>query len=456
MKINESVFKPNDVRGIYGIGITEELFYKIARAFVSYFNCKKVIVGRDMRISSPSLSKAFIKGIIDSGADAIDIGIVSSDVVYFASGFLKKYAVMITSSHNPAENNGIKFLKKGAVSINQASGLDEIKRLVIKNKFKKAKKKGKVIKKNILEEYKQHVLNFINVKNLNPIKVVVDAGNGMAGKIVPLIYSGLPIKIIPMYFKLNGKFPNHVPNPLIPANNKMLLKRIKSSKADFGMAFDGDADRVFFADEKGRMIESSISSCILIKNMLLRNKGKKIIYNSILSKIVPETIRKYGGKAFLTKVGHSIIKNNMKKKSALFACEHSGHFYFKKNYNADSGIIASLIMCEIMSNALEKNMALSHLTSEFEKYFKSNEYNIKVRSNKEKMDRLERLEKFYRKKRGVKKISRFNGLSVWLDKFWFNVRPSDTESVLRINLEADNLGVMKEEFSKLKKRAREI
>lgn len=455
MIFDEKVFKPNDVRGIYPEELSGDLFYKIGRAFVVHFKCKEVIVGRDMRTSSPVLSNAFILGVTDEGANAIDIGEVSTDVVYFASGFLKKCAVMITSSHNPAKHNGIKFLKSGAVSINEKNGLAEIKKLVVQNNLRKVNKTGRHIKKNILVNYKKHVLNFINKKQIEPFNVVIDAGNGMAGKIVPLVYSRLPIKIIPMYFKLDGEFPNHVPNPLIPKNNEAFLKKIKQTKADFGMIFDGDADRVFFADEKGNMIDSSISSCILIRYLLgkNKNKNKKIIYNTVMSKIVPEVIMMYGGNAILTKVGHSIIKNNMKKTKALFACEHSGHYYYKDNYFADSGIITSLIICEILSST---NKKLSELTEEFKKYFKTHEYNVRIKDNQEKEEKLDKLESFYKRARGVKRTSRFNGLSVCYKDFWFNIRPSDTEDFLRINLEANSNDVMKNELGRVKEKVKTI
>lgn len=451
-KFKERVFKFNDIRGVYKEELTTELFYKIGRAFITHFKYKDVVVGRDMRISSPALRKALIKGITDSGANAIDIGEVSTDVIYFASGFLKKPATMITSSHNPARYNGIKFVKQNAISINKKNGLEQIKQLVKQNNLPKSKTKGKIIKKNILNNYKKHVLSFVDKKNLRPLKVVIDAGNAMAGKMVPIVFKNLPIKIIPIYFKLDGKFPNHIPNPLVPRNNRAFLKKIKTTGADFGMIFDGDADRVFFADEKGNMINSSITSCILIKRLLEKNKGK-IIYNTVLSKIVPEVIKKYKGKPLIAKVGHSIIKNEMKKTNALFACEHSGHFYYKKNYSADSGIITSLIMYQILSST---NKTLSEITSEFKKYSKSDEYNIRVKNAQEKKDKLDKLESYYKKTKGVKKTSRFDGLTVWHNEFWFNIRPSNTESFLRINLEADNDEIVKKELKKIKSKVRTI
>jgi len=448
-------FKLNDIRGEFPKEINKDLFYKIGRAFVTYFKSKNVILGYDMRISSPNLRKAFAKGVMDSGANIIDIGTVSTGVVYFASGFLKKSAAMITASHNPTKFNGIKFLKRGAVSINRLNGLEQIKKLVREDKFKTIKKKGKYIKKNILKEFKKHVLSFVDKNSLKSFKVVIDAGNGMAGKIVPIVYEGLPMKINPMYFKLDGRFPNHVPDPLTSKNNKEFLRKVKKTEADFGMSFDGDADRVFFADEKGNMLTSSISSCIFIKHLLKKYPKSKIVYNLVMSKVVLETIKKYGGKPILTKVGHSIIKNKMRETGALFGCEHSGHFYYKKSYATDSAIISSLVMYELLSK-LELWEELSEMAKEFQKYHKTPEKNIKVKTQKEKHEKINRLEKYYKKQTGVKKINTFNGIRVEFDDFWFNIRPSDTEPYLRLDLEADTKEIMQKEIKKLVKRVKRI
>lgn len=445
------IFKAYDVRGVYGKNLTDDIAYKIGKALVSFLKCKQVIVGYDMRISSPKLSKAFMEGVNDQGADAIDIGQVSTDGLYFASGFLKNPGVMFTASHNPPKYNGLKFCRAYAVPINEDTGLQKIKTIIEKEqyntKIKNTRKlkisgtnfvgKGKIINKNILNDYVKHVLSFIDNKKIKNLKIAIDAGNGMAGKIIPLVYSTLPVKIIPLYFKLDGTFPNHPADPSKYENLRELQETVGKEKCDFGMAFDGDADRVFFVDEKGEIVNSSLISALIIKNILQKHKNQNIIYNLVCSKIVPETIKKYGGKAHIERVGHSFIKDTMRKINALFACEHSAHYYFKHNFNADSGIIASLIVCEIIS---KENKPLSKLLEEFRVYFKIEETNFEV---KDKIKKMQQIKNHYKKK-NPKKIMTLDGVSVEFDDYWFNVRPSNTEPLLRLNLEAVSKNVMEE------------
>ena len=437
------IFKAYDVRGIYNEDLTESVAYKIGEAFVSFLGCKEVIVGYDMRISSPKLSKAFMDGVIESGADALDIGQVSTDGLYFASGFLNKPGVMFTASHNPPQYNGLKFCREKAVPINEDTGLQQIKTIIEKDKFKKSKGEGRVIKKSILNEYVKHVLSFIDINKIKKLKIAVDAGNGMAGKIAPLVYNTLPVKMFPLYFELDGTFPNHLADPSKYENLKGLQQVVKKEKCDFGMAFDGDADRVFFVDEKGNVVNSSFISSIIIKSILKKNKNGKIIYNLVNSKIVPETIEKYGGKAVIERVGHSFIKDTMKKINAIFACEHSAHYYFKHNFNADSGIIASLIVSEIIS---KENKSLSSLLREFEVYFKIEETNFEV---KDKIKKVKEIKDHYKKSDA--KITELDGVTVEFDDWWFNVRPSNTEPLLRLNLEADSKESMEEKTRELSK-----
>jgi phosphomannomutase len=439
IKMISEIFKAYDVRGIYNKDFTEGIAYKIGRAFVSFLKCKEVVVGRDMRISSPSLSNAFMKGVIDEGADAIDIGQVSTDGLYFASGILKMPGVMFTASHNPKEWNGMKFCKASAVPMNEDTGLKKIRSIVENCEFKKCKIKkfGSIIKKDILNGYAIHVLSFIDKNKVKNLKIAVDAGNGMAGKIVPLVYNNLKTKIVPLFFKLDGNFPNHPADPSKYENLKKLQETVKKEKCDFGMAFDGDADRVFFIDENGNIVNSSLISSLIIKNILEKNPKSKVIYNLVCSKIVPETIEKYGGKPILERVGHSFIKDTMRKTRSIFACEHSAHYYFSKNFNADSGLIASVIVSEIISKEGKK---LSELLKEFEKYFKIEETNFEV---KDKQAKLKEIEAYYKKK-NPKKILKIDGLSVYFNDYWLNVRPSNTEPLLRVNLEADTTELMGE------------
>tara|TARA_Y100000310_G_scaffold29625_1_gene28162 strand:- start:3141 stop:4493 length:1353 start_codon:yes stop_codon:yes gene_type:complete len=444
-----NIFKAYDVRGVYGRDLTEDVAYNIGRAFVSFLKCKGVVVGYDMRISSPKLSKAFMKGVNEAGADAIDIGQVSTDGLYFASGFLRKPGVMFTASHNPKQYNGLKFCKAMAVPINENTGLQKIEtiteKIQLKNNKNKIKKSGNLIKKNILNDYVKHVLSFIDKNRIKKLKIAVDAGNGMAGKVIPLVYGKLPVKIIPLYFKLDGTFPNHLADPSKYENLKELQQVVKKEKCDFGIAFDGDADRIFFVDENGKIVNSSLISALLAKSVLEKHPNEKIIYNLVNSKIVPETIKKYGGKAHIERVGHSFIKDTMKRIHAIFACEHSAHYYFKHNFNADSGIIASLIVCEIIS---KENKKLSELLKEFEVYFKIEETNFKV---EDKVKKIQEIKERYKKK-NPEKIMTMDGISIYFDDWWFNVRPSNTEPLLRLNLEADSKELMeekKEEVSKV-------
>ena len=438
------IFKAYDIRGVYPETLSEEIVYKIGRAFTYFLKAKNIIVGSDMRISSPKLSRALMKGITDQGANAIFIGEICTDAVYFASGFLNKPGAMFTASHNPPQYNGMKLCRENAIPINENTGIRAIKKIVENEGYLKSKinKKGKIIKKDILKDYVKHVHKFIDVKKLRKLKIAADAGNGMAGKVIPLVYKGLPTKIVPLYFKLDGNFPNHLADPSKSENLVQLQKTVRGRKCDFGMAFDGDADRIFFVDEKGNVINSSLISSLIVKNILSKKKGVKIIHNVVCSKIVPETIIKYGGIPIVERVGHSFIKETMRQTKAVFACEHSAHYYYIGNYRADSGIITSLIVAEIVS---KENKPLSKLLDEFRKYHTIEETNVEV---KDKNAKLNEIESIY-KKQNPKSISRLDGVSVDFNDWWFNVRPSNTEPLLRLNLEADSEGLMKEKKNEL-------
>ncbi len=438
------IFKAYDVRGIYPDMISEDIAYNIGRAFVYFLNCKEVVVGTDMRISSPSLSKKFMQGVTDQGADSIFIGQVCTDAVYFASGKLNRPGVMFTASHNPSQYNGMKFCKEGAVPINSDTGLGRIREIIEKDEYGKSmpKRKGKIVNKDMLEDYASHARSFIDIKGLKKLKIAVDAGNGMAGKIIPIVYKNLAVKVIPLYFELDGTFPNHPADPSKYENLKDLQKTVKKEKCDFGMAFDGDADRIFFVDEKGEVVNSSLTSALIIKSMLMKHGGEKMIHNLVCSKIVPETIVKHGGEPILERVGHSFIKETMRKTKALFGCEHSAHYYYRDNYRADSGIITSLIVAEIIS---KQGKNLSELLEEFRKYNTIEETNAAVADKKKKMDEIE---KIYRKFNPVK-VMRLDGLSIEFDDWWFNVRPSNTEPLLRLNLEAKTKRLMESKKKEL-------
>ena len=440
------IFKAYDVRGIYGQNLTEDVAYKIGRAFVYFLKCKDVVVGTDMRLSSPKLSKAFMKGAAEQGANAIFIGQVCTDSVYFASGFLKKPAVMFTASHNPPQYNGIKFCKNDAIPINEDTGLRKIKETIENKDYEKAKIKnnGRIIKKDILKGYVKHARKFIDAKKLKKLKIAVDAGNGMAGKIIPLVFKNLPIKIVSLYFKLDGSFPNHPADPSKSENLVELQKVVKNKNCDFGMAFDGDADRIFFIDENGNVINSSLISALIIKNILSKNRKQKIIYNLVCSHIVPDTIKEFGGIPVIERVGHSFIKETMRKTKAIFACEHSAHYYYRDNYRADSGVITSFIMADIES---KEGKPLSKLLDEFRKYHTTEETSVEV---KDKNAKLMEIESIYSDK-NPKKISKLDGITIEFDNWWFNVRPSNTEPLLRLNLEADSENLMREKREEMLK-----
>lgn len=438
------IFKAYDIRGIYGQNLTEEMAYKIGRAFAYFLKAKEVVIGTDMRTSSPKLSSAFMKGLNDQGCNAIFIGQVCTDATYFASGFMKKPSVMFTASHNPKQYNGMKMSKAGAVPINQDTGLKAMQKIIENQGYGKQKirNKGKTTRRDILKDYALHVKKFIDIRKLKKLQIAVDAGNGMAGKIVPLVFKNLSVKITPLYFKLDGNFPNHPADPSKFENLVDLQETVRDKKCDFGMAFDGDADRIFFVDENGNVVNSSLISSLIIKNILMKKKKQKVIYNLVCSHIVPDTIKKYGGTPVIERVGHSFIKETMRRTKAVFACEHSAHYYYRENYRADSGIITSLIVAEIVS---KENRRLSELLKEFKQYHTIEEMSIEVKGKDEVIKEIENV---YEKQNPIK-ISKLDGLTIEFDNWWFNVRPSNTEPLLRLNLEADSERLMKNKKEEL-------
>ncbi len=418
-----SIFKAYDIRGIYPQEINEDIAYKLGRAFVTFLKCKKVVVSRDMRLSSKALSDALIKGLTDQGADVIDIRLSSTPMNYFANNFLKADgSIMITASHNPKDFNGFKLSREKAIPISEDTGIKKIEYLVNKNKFKDGKK-GKVTEKDVLNDYANHVVKFIKKSNKN-LKIIADAGNGMAGLTADKIFSKLGLKLEKMYFELDGTFPNHEADPLKEKNVKEIKERVLKEKFDLGIAFDGDCDRVFFIDENGQKIPSDFIIALFSQEFLKKNPKEKIIYDLRSSKIIEETITLNNGKPIMSRVGHVFVKDLMREKDALFGGELSGHYYFRNNFYTDSGIIATVKLIEILSKT---NKKLSELVKPFKKYYQSGEINIKVK------DKIKDIEKNY--KDG--KILHIDGLSVYYKDWWFNIRPSNTEDLLRLNLEAN-------------------
>lgn len=439
-KIDPAIFKAYDIRGIYPEQLDGKIAYQVGKALVEYLKPQNIAVGRDMRLSSPALFENLTKGILETGSDVVDIGLCSTDELYFAVGkFGFDGGVMITASHNPKEYNGFKICQKEAVPLSGDKGLKEIQQLIDSEKFSAPLKNGNLIKKDITGDYIQHILSFIDIKKIKPFKIVVDAGNGMAGLLVPKLFSHLPGQLIPMFFELDGSFPNHPASPIEPENLRFLQEKVLQEKAFLGAAFDGDADRVFIIDEKAKILGGDIVTALVAKNLLKKEKNSTILYNLICSRTVPRVIAENGGKPIKTKVGHALIKPLMKKFQAVFGGEHSGHFYYRDNFYADSALITLAVFLELLS---EENKKVSELVTEIDQYYRSGEINSKVEDMPKK---LKEVEKVY----SEGKIDHLDGLTAEFDNWWFNLRPSNTEPLLRLNVEADTPGLLQQKTQEL-------
>jgi phosphomannomutase len=417
------IFKAYDVRGIYPDELDEDVARRIGAAFVTFVRADRLVLGRDMRTSSPALASAFTEGATGSGVDVIDLGEVSTDALYFASGKLDMSGAMFTASHNPPKYNGLKLCRERAAPIGVESGLAEIKEL--SEKGESSTGSGDVRDEDILPDYASHCRRFVDRDVLKPLKVAIDAGNGMAGKTVPMVFEPLPFEVVPLYFDLDGTFPNHLANPIEPENLNDLRKVVTAEGCDIGVAFDGDADRVFLVDEKGDLISGSATTALVAQRLLLKHPGEKIIHNLICSWSVPEVIKENGGEPIRTRVGHSYIKKIMADTGAIFGGEHSGHYYFRDNYRADSGMIAALLVLEALSDPGEN---LSKVLEPFDRYYDSGEINSEV---DDQQAVLERLAAAF----DDGKQDRTDGLTIEYEDWWFNCRPSNTEPLLRLNLE---------------------
>jgi phosphomannomutase len=444
--IDESIFKAYDIRGVYPDSLNEDVARDVGRAFVNYLGLSgsRVVVARDMRLSGEALEQAFIEGVTQAGADVLDLGPISTDALYFAVGHLEEPGgAMITASHNPKEYNGFKLCREEAIALSGEHGIGQIRDLIISGKLPPpAEHTGSAEQSDISEDYAKHCLTFINTEGLRPLKIVVDAGNGMAGKMLPPIFEKLPFEYVPMYFELDGSFPNHPPNPIEPENMKELQERVVAEEADFGVAFDGDADRCFVADEKGVTISGDILAALVAKNILEKEPGATILYSAVCSKAFPELVEREGGRAIRTKAGHSIIKPQMREHNAAFGGEHSGHFYFRDNYFADSGIIAMLIVAELVAR---QKGPLSDLLVPIDSYVRSGEINLEVA---EQEATLQKVEEHYAQCDDPK-IDHLDGLTVDYEGWWFNLRPSNTEPLLRLNVEASDRKTMERERDEL-------
>ncbi len=374
--IDPTLFGAYDVRGIYGEKLTDDAAYLIGRAAAQYLNVPQIAVGRDMRLSSPQIAAALIRGITEQGVDVVDLNLTTTDGLYFAVGkFNYPAGAMITASHNPGKYNGIKFCRAQAAPISLDTGLAEIRDLAVAGNFSEPAQKGQVTQRDITDDYVKHALSFIDVSTIKPLKVVVDAGNGMAGMMMPRVFQHLPCELIPLYFELDGRFPNHPASPIEPENMEAVQKKVRETGADLGAAFDGDADRMFPVDEHGDLVDGSQVTEMVANSLLHKQQGATILYNLIVSKSVPELVKQLGGTAVRTRVGHSFIKAEMRKRNAIFGGEHSGHFYFRDNWFADSGLIALLIMLELVSN---EDKPLSEIIKPLDKGYRSGEINSTV------------------------------------------------------------------------------
>jgi phosphomannomutase len=422
------VFKAYDIRGVVPDELDADLARRVGRAFAVFTGAERIVVGRDMRPSGEELAAAFISGARSEGAAVVDVGLCSTDLLYFASGLLDAPGAMFTASHNPARYNGIKLCRAGARPVGQESGLREIAALAESVGGRPpAGPEGAYDRRDLLDDYARHCRRFLSGRPLRRLRVVCDTGNGMGGLVVPAVLGPLDLDVEILYGELDGTFPHHPADPIQPENTADLRRRVLEVGADVGLAFDGDADRVFVVDDRAEGLSGSLTTALVAAAMLARFPGATILHNLICSKAVPEVVRERGGVAVRTRVGHSFIKAVMEETGAVFGGEHSGHYYFRDNFRADSGLIAALVVLDILSEAEEP---LSVLRRPFDRYADSGEINTEV---PDPMATIEAVAEAFRT-RG--EIDRMDGLTVDCGEWWFNLRPSNTEPLLRLNLEA--------------------
>ena len=432
------IFKAYDIRGLVDVEIDVDFAFATGVAFARFLQIERepgtIVIGEDMRPSSPLLAEAFSAGATSLGMDVIRIGLASTDMLYFASGKLGLPGAMFTASHNPAEYNGIKLCFSSARPIGKESGLVTIENFVREGSPIALRNIGVEKQRNMLEEYVDHLLTLVDIKNIRPLKIIVDAGNGMAGHTAPAIFARLNCEVIPMYFELDGSFPNHEANPLDESTLKDLKQAMIDQKADLGLAFDGDADRCFLVDERGVAVNPSALTSLIAHRELIKHPGASIIYNLISSRAVQEVIDENGGVGLRSRVGHSYIKKMMAESGAIFGGEHSGHFYFREFWRADSGALAALHAIAALG---ESDATMSELLAPYNRYVISGEINSKVENTQA---ATERVEKTYTSDQVT--IDHLDGLTVNGDSWWFNLRPSNTEPLLRLNVEASTQAQM--------------
>jgi phosphomannomutase len=425
------VFKAYDIRGIVGEQLDTDLVRDTGAAFARLVGGPAIVIGHDMRASSPGLASAFATGAVQEGVDVIMIGLASTDMLYFGSGQLNLPGAMFTASHNPAAYNGIKLCRAGAAPVGQDSGLADIRRDVEQDvPNRQGMRPGRLESRDLLGDYAAYLRRLVDLSGSRPLKIVVDAGNGMGGYTVPSVFDGLPIEIVPMYFELDGTFPNHEANPLDPKNIVDLQAKVREVGADAGLAFDGDADRCFVVDERGEPVPPSAIAGLVAVRELAKEPGAIVIHNLITSKAVPEIVAEHGGKPVRTRVGHSFIKEEMARTGAIFGGEHSAHYYFRDFWRADTGMLAAM---HVLAALGEQDRPLSELTAAYTRYAASGEINSTV---DDQTGRAAAVREVFAGRDGVE-IDELDGLTVHLpDGSWFNLRPSNTEPLLRLNVEA--------------------
>ena len=436
--LDPKVFKAYDIRGIYPTELDEDGAYAIGRAYVEQFEPREIAVGHDMRVSSPSMTKAAIEGATAGGANVVEIGLVGTEMLYAAVGHLElDGGIQVTASHNPKEYIGMKIVRRGAMPVGGDSGLLDIRdRALSLSATSEGQALGQVREEDVFPAYVDKVLSFVDLDEIQRRRVVIDAANGMAGVMLAPVLERIPIDAVPYFFEPDGTFPNHAPNPLLPENREFVIGKVLEDKAELGAAFDGDADRCFFIDDTGEFAPGDFVTALLAESMLEKYPGAKIIYDVRASWAVRETIERAGGIPLINRVGHAFIKERMRKEDAVFAGEVSGHYYFRDFYQADSGVIPFLLMLELVS---KRGKTLSELLRPFhERHFLTGEINVPVEDVAVKLQEIK--ERFG----GEGEVSHLDGISIEAEDWHLNVRPSNTEPLLRLNLEARSMEQMEE------------
>lgn len=435
------MFKDYDIRGVYPEQINGEAAKAIAHAIVRVFSPQSVCICRDMRVSGPELRDAFVETFTRIGVNVADAGLTGTETAYFIAGTHDyDLVIMISASHNPPEYNGIKLVKKGPIAVTSDSGLFAVRDAVAQGPLPDAATPGTASSIDVTNDWRDKVLSLVDTSVFKPLTVVVDAGNGMAGKLVPAVFASLPFTLHTLFMELDGRFPNHVPNPLIEKNNAALIDAVKTHQANVGITFDGDADRMFLIDDRGRLVSGTITTALLAKYILHTHPNELILYNAICGRIVPETITAAGGKSQRVRVGHSYIKTYMREQNAIFAGEHSGHYYHRDFFYAESGVLTALMVLSLLS---KEQRPLSSLVDELSKYPASSEINFIVND-------IPTVTTGIKKAYGhAKSIDELDGVSVWFDDFWFNVRSSKTEPLLRLNMEADTPEILADQLAQV-------